>query len=202
MFKLSHPLCNAEPGQEGAGGAPQNNAASTVSPAAGAPAGGAVDVQAQIKAAVAKRDAEFAEQLKAATGHSDLKSLTDEQLKQQGKLQELAENKAAEADKYKSKFEQTQIANALLSAATDAVNPAIVSSLLAGKAAVDEQGNVSIDGKTVAEAVKQLLADNPYLAKAQGGTGSGAPQNLKTAMQDKSALSALERLKAARQQSK
>jgi hypothetical protein len=157
---------NANPDNAGAG-ANKNTPATPVAQT--------VDVQAQINAALEKQKAEFAEQLKAATGHSDLKSLTDEQLKQQGKLQELADAKAAEAAGYKSKFEQTQIANALLSAATEAVNPAIVSSLLAGKAVVDDKGNVTVGGKPVADAVKALLTENPFLAKAQGSTGSGAP---------------------------
>ncbi len=185
---------NANPDNAGADGA--NNPTSTVTPAAGVPA---ADVQAQINQALVAQQAEFAKQLKEATGHGDIKSLTDAQLQAQGKLQELADNKTKEAAGYKSKFEQTQIANALLSAAADAVNPAIVSSLLAGKAVVDDNGNVTIDGKTTAEAVKQLLAENPFLAKAQGGTGSGAPQQTRSAQQDKSALSPVQRLTAARQ---
>jgi hypothetical protein len=102
--------------------------------------------------------------------------LTDAQLKAQGKLQELADSKAQEAATYKQQFQQLNISNALLAASAEAVDPAIISALLAGKAQCDEQGGVTIDGKPVSEAVKALLTDKPFLAKAQGGTGSGAPQ--------------------------
>lgn len=144
-----------------------------------------VDVQSQINQALQAQQAEFAEQLKAATGHSDIKALTDEQLKHQGKLQELVDSKTAEANGYRAKFEQTQIANALLYASQDAVDSVVISELLAGKAVVDEKGTVTIGGKTASEAVKQLLSDKPFLAKAQGGPGSGTPSQVTTANGEK-----------------
>ncbi|WP_446807964.1 hypothetical protein ACH50O_11655 [Methylomonas sp. 2BW1-5-20] len=175
MFKVRHVLRNDDAGQSG-GGAP-NNAPTTASQSgAGAPAP-VVDVQAQINAALAQQQADFAAQLEKATGHKDIKSLTDAQLQAQGKLQELADAKAAEANTYKTKFEGAAISNALLAASAEAVDPATVKDLLAGKAKVDDAGNVTIDGKSVADAVKALLEAKPFLAKAQGGTGSGAPQN-------------------------
>lgn len=163
---------NVNPENAGAGGT--NNPTSTITPAAGVPA---ADVQTQINQALSKQQEQFNAQFKEATGHNDLKAFTEAQLKQQGKLQELADTNKAEAQTYKVKFEQAAVSNALLAAATDAVAPAIVKDLLAGRALVDDNGTVTIDGKPVAEAVKQLLVDNPFLAKAQGGTGSGAPQN-------------------------
>jgi hypothetical protein len=36
---------------------------------------------------------------------------------------------------------------------------------------------VTIDGRPVQTAVNDLLKAKPFLAKAEGGTGSGAPQN-------------------------
>lgn len=173
MFKLKHLLREGEPGQSGDVGAQTTQ---TQAPA--------VDVQAQIAAALAKQQADFAEQLKAATGHSDLKALADDNLKKQGKLQELADAKAAEAQSYKAKYETTLIDSALLAASLDAVDPATVKDLLAAKAKVDEAGNVAIDGQPVADAVKKLLTDKPFLAKAQGGTGSGAPQNTTAAQKN------------------
>ena len=146
----------------------------TDTPAAGVPA--AVDVQTQINQALIAERAEFAKQLEQATGHKDLQSLTEAQLKSQGKLQELADSHAASSATYKAKFEQSAISTALLSASIDAIDPGTVSALLSGKASVDDNGVVTIDGKPVADAVKQLLTDKPFLAKAQGGTGSGAPQ--------------------------
>lgn len=159
-----------------------------------------VDVQTQINQALASQQAEFSRQLKEATGHDDIKSLTDAQLLAQGKLQELADNKAKESEAYKNKYEATKIENALLSAAAEAIDPALVTELLAGKAVVDADGAVSIGGKSPAEAIKQLFIDKPYLAKAQGVTGSGAPQASSQAPKDDSQLSAIDRLTAARQQ--
>lgn len=150
-----------------------NNPTATTVPAAGAPA--AVDVQAQINQALAKQQEQFNAQFKEATGHGDLKAFTEAQLKQQGKLQELADANKTEAQTYKTKFEQAAIGNALLAAASEALDPVIIKDLLTGKAVVDDKDNVTIDGKPAAEAVKALLAEHPYLAKAQGDTGSGAP---------------------------
>lgn len=136
-----------------------------------------VDVQAQINQALAKQQEQFNTQFKEATGHSDLKAFTEAQLKQQGKLQELADTNKAEAQTYKTKFEQAAVSNALLAAATEAVDPVVVKDLLSSKAVVDNDGNVTIDGRPISDAVKALLTDKPFLAKAQGDTGSGAPQN-------------------------
>jgi len=168
MFRVKHRFCNADP-------APTGGATPPAAPAA--PATPVIDVQTQINQALAAQQAEFATQLEKATGHKDIAGLTEAQLKAQGKLQELADSKAAEASNYKSKFEQAAIGNALLSASVDAVDAATVKDLLAGKAAVDDNGVVTIDGKPVADAVVQLLKDKPFLAKAQGEPGSGAPQN-------------------------
>ena len=163
---------NASTENAGAGGA--NPPSSTTSSVVGVQA---ADVQAQINQALTAQKAEFANQLKAATGHDDIKSLTDAQLKEQGKLQELADNKTKEAESYKQQFQSVNIANAILGASIDAIDPATVSALLTGKAVCDDNGNVTIDGKPVADAVKALLAEKPFLAKPQGDTGSGAPQN-------------------------
>ena len=173
MFKLKSSLREGEPGQSGDGGAPTQQ-----------PQTPPVNLQAQIDAAVnaalAKQQSDFAAQLEQATGHKDIKSLTEANLKAQGKLQELAEAKAAEAQTFKAKYEQLAISNALLTAANEAVDPVTVVDLLSSKAKVDDAGNVTIDGKPAAEAVKGLLEAKPFLAKAQGGTGSGAPANVGT----------------------
>ena len=189
MFKLKSSLREGEPGQSGDGGAPTQQ-----------PNTPPVNLQAQIDAAVnaalAKQQADFAAQLEQATGHKDIKALTEANLKAQGKLQELADAKAAEAQSFKVKYEQLAIeeelmrereeeqlaiSNALLTAANEAVDPATVVDLLSSKAKVDDAGNVTIEGKPAAEAVKGLLESKPFLAKAQGGTGSGAPANAGTA---------------------
>lgn len=178
MFKLTHLLREGEPGQSGEGGAPAG-------PATTQTQASAVDVQAQIDAALAKQQADFAAQLEQATGHKDLKTFTEAQLKAQGKLQELADANKAEATTYKGKFETLAISNALLSAAGNAVDPATVVDLLQSKAKVDDAGNVTVDGKSAADAVKALLDAKPFLAKAEGGTGSGAPANAGSGVQTK-----------------
>lgn len=135
----------------------------------------AIDVKAAVQKALSDQQAEFSRQLKEATGHDDIKSLTEANLKAQGKLQELADTNKKEAQSYKQRFEQTQIKAALLAASSQALDPATVSDLLTGKAVCDEHGNVTIEGKPVTEAVAQLLKDKSFLAKPEGGTGSGAP---------------------------
>ncbi|MDO8940898.1 MAG: hypothetical protein Q7U98_17220 [Methylicorpusculum sp.] len=145
------------------------------------PAATPVDVQAQINQALQAQQTEFSRSLKEATGHGDIKALTEARLKEQGRLQELADAKAQEAQSYKTRFEQAHVNAALLAASADAVDPALIKDLLAGKALCDDDGNVTIDGKPAAEAVKDLLVNKPFLAKAQGGTGSGAPQQTQAA---------------------
>lgn len=135
-----------------------------------------VDVQAEINKALTAQQKAFQEQLKATTGFDSLDAFKENKLKADGKLQELAEANAAKAQSYQAKFQQSAINNALLSASGEAVDPTLVSQLLAGRCQCDDDGNVTIDGKPVADAVKSLLADKPFLAKAQGGTGSGSPQ--------------------------
>jgi hypothetical protein len=152
---------------------PANPAPAIPAPANPAPA---VDVQAEVQKALAAERAAFQKQLKEATGHDSFEALQQAQLKEQGKLQELADANAKKAQTFQAKFEQTQIKAALLAASTQALDPATVSDLLTGNAVCDEHGNVTIDGKPVAESVAQLLKDKPFLAKPEGGTGSGAPQ--------------------------
>ena len=139
------------------------------------------DLQAQINLALTKQQQEFSEQLKAVTGHGDIKALHEHNLLEQGKLKELAETRGAEAQTYKSKWESANIGNAILSAAIEAVDPAVVKDLLAGRAKCDENGTVTIDGKSVAEAVNKFLEEKPFLAKAKGGSGSGAPNSTQAA---------------------
>lgn len=137
----------------------------------------AADVQAEINKALAAQQAQFQTQLKELTGHDSLKAFHEAQLSEQGKLKELADAKTQEAHDYKTRFEQSQIKAALLSAASGAVDPDTVHSLLASGAAVDEAGNVTINGKPASEAVSALLEAKPFLAKPQGGSGSGAPHH-------------------------
>lgn len=132
------------------------------------PAGNGADIQPQSQTELNPQQANFLTELERETGHKDVKSLITAH-------QNALSQAQAQADGYRAKFEKLQIDSAILSETADAVSPAIVKDLLAGKASCDENGNVTVDGKPVAEAVKQLLDANPFLAKAQGGTGSGAP---------------------------
>jgi hypothetical protein len=192
MFKRKFALRNAAGNDGGASG-------STQTPLAQAAA--TVDVQAEVQKALAAERAAFQKQLKEATGHESFETLQQAQLKEQGKLQELADANAKKAQTFQTKFEQTEIKAALLSASSQALDPSTVSDLLTGKAVCDEHGNVTIDGKPVVDAVAQLLKDKPFLAKPEGGTGSGAPQQTqKPAKTEEAApLSPQQRLIAARQ---
>jgi hypothetical protein len=196
MFKRKFVLRNAAGNDGGASGSTQTPQTQT--------AASTVDVQAEVQKALAAERAAFQKQLKDATGHDSLDALKESQLKEQGKLQELAEAKTKESEGWRTRFEQTQIKAALLAASTQALDPVTVSDLLTGKAKCDEHGNVTIDGKPVADAVAQLLKDKPFLAKPEGGTGSGAPQQTqKPAKTEEAApLSPQQRLIAARQAGK
>lgn len=181
MYKLKSLLLAEEPGQSGDGSTTTNPP--SASSAFGAPG---ADVQAQIdagiQAAVAKHQVDFSAEFEKATGHKDLKAFNEARLKQEGKLQELADSKAAEATTYKGRYESLAISNELLRAASEAVDPSTVVELLQGKAVVDDAGKVTVDGKPVADAVKALLEAKPFLARAQGGPGSGAPANADAAV--------------------
>jgi len=160
----------------------------------------AVDVDAAVSAALAKQQAEFKNQLKAATGHEDFDALAKAKLQADGDYQALAEKSVAEAQSWKGKYQQTAINNALLAAATDALDANIVVQLLGGQCVCDEaSGAVTIGGKPVAEAVKQLFVDKPFLAKPAGGQGSGAGATVVVkASGEDGDKTPLDRLKAAR----
>lgn len=128
----------------------------------------ATDIQAQIDTALAKQQADFAAQLEQATGFRDFETLNEANLKDQGKFESLATS-------YKEKYEHAQIDFAIMAAASEAVSPAFLKDYLAPRAVCDDNGNVTIDGRPVAEAVSNLLTEHPFLAKPQGGPGSGAP---------------------------
>ena len=157
-----------------------------------------VDVAAEVANALSQQQAQFKSQLKELTGFDDLNALSDARLQEQGKLQELAANKAKEAQHFKAQFEQATIRSALLSAASAAVDSDTVISLLSGAAVCDEQGTVTVAGKPVAEAVKQLFLAKPFLAKPQGASGSGAPSNPTATPAGADSLTPLQRLVAAR----
>jgi ribonuclease D len=201
MFYRKHILRNAAGDAPDAGGATPANPSPNPKPA-DAPNPAPVDVQAQIREALAAQEARFTEELKKTTGFSSFKEFNENRMKEQGKLQELADAREKEAKGWQTKFEQSQIRNALLSASAAAVDPTVITELLSSRAVCNADGQVSIAGKTVEEAVKQLLEDKPFLAKPQGGTGSGAPQQSTPAKTESKAdsanLSPLQRLAASR----
>jgi hypothetical protein len=139
-----------------------------------------VDVQAAIAQALAQKEAEHKAALKKATGFESFDELEQHRLKEQGKLQELADTHAAQANHFKSQFHSTLVKNSLLQASTDAIDSDVVHALLVDKAKVDDNGVVTIDGKPVKDAVAALLKDKPALAKATGSTGSGTPHSQST----------------------
>jgi|APLak6261659701_1056019.scaffolds.fasta_scaffold00478_3 hypothetical protein len=166
-------------------------------PPATTPPPDTVDVNAEI----AKAQAQWQKDLEAATGHKSLDALKEQQLKDKGDLQALLDSKSQEADGYKNKFQSTLVHTALLSASADALDSEVIHDLLANKAAVDSDGNVTVDGKPVKEAVANLLKAKPFLAKASGNTGSGTQQTGITSPPSNTAnLSPVERMNLARSQ--
>ena len=135
------------------------------------------DNSADINSAISTERKKF----KDVTGFDSLEAFNENRLKEQGKLQELIDVKSKAAEQYKAKFENSQIKTALLSASADAIDQSDIIGLLAGNAVCDENGNVTINGKSAADAIKQLLTDKPHLARPQGSTGSGAPAKTTTA---------------------
>jgi hypothetical protein len=134
----------------------------------------APDIQAEIAKALQKQSNEFAERFKQATGHATFDEFQTEQAKAKGESAKLLDQRTVELAQAKAETERLTVSQALIMAATHAVDPDVVQALLGNKAKV-ENGVVTIGGKAVAEAVAELLAQKPYLAKA-GPAGSGAPQ--------------------------
>jgi len=110
---------------------------------------------------------DYATQFEQETGYKDIHVMNEAQQKIQGDLQK-------RGDDYKNKFEQAQINSAILAGSSEAISADLIHEILGNKAKCDD-GNVSINGTTVAEAVSSLLNEYPFLAKAQGDAGSGAP---------------------------
>lgn len=170
----------AEAGGGGAGGSANPGAGNDGKTDAGAGNGdqppAAVDVQAEIQKALAEAGAKFAADFKAATGHDSLAAFQESEAKRKGEEGKLLEQRNAELAQARAELAQAKISAAILGAATDAVDPQTVLALLSGKAKF-EGGAVTIDGKPPAEAIKALLADKPFLAKA-AGAGSGTPASV------------------------
>jgi hypothetical protein len=155
-----------EPGADGKTGAGAGNG--------GQPGAAAADVQGEVQKALAAQAAQFNQQLKAITGHESVDALKQAEAMRKGEEAKLLAERAAENAALREQLARERVNAALLSAASDSVDPALVAALLAGQGTVAEGGAVSIGGKPVAEAVKALLAEKPYLARA-GKPGGGAP---------------------------
>jgi hypothetical protein len=136
--------------------------------------GQSVDIQAEIQKALAAQQIEFQKQFKAATGHDSLADFQTSEAKRKGESDKLLDKRNAELAQVRAELAQAHIQTAILTAATDAVDPTIVHALLSCRAKY-ENGAVTVDGKSPMEAVKALLAEKPFLAKA-GPSGSGSPQ--------------------------
>lgn len=118
-------------------------------------------------------------------GYEDWDDMQTKILEQQGKTQEYIDKLKEEytkkllesqkqAEEFRRKYEETVIKNALLTVANGrSVDPELVYELLS-KRAVLSDGKVLIDGKSVEEAVEELLQKKPHLAKpAPPGSGAG-----------------------------
>jgi hypothetical protein len=167
LLFLCYPILMAD--EPGAGGGAAEPAKTDPKPLTQA------DIDKAVQAAVAAHSQQFTEQFKTATGFESLDKFQEHQAKQRGETDKLLEQRNADLAQVRNELAQANISSAILGAAADAVDPATVLALLSGKAKF-ENGAVTIDGKPPAEAVKALLAEKPFLAKA-GPAGSGSPQS-------------------------
>ena len=126
------------------------------------------DIKDKINAALTDDKADFFTQFEQATGYSSFEEMQAAKQAEQDRLLGLIDEKTNEAIGYKQRFERVSVANAILTHATDAIEPSIIVSMLAGKAHCDDDGYVTIGGKPVADAVKTLLAEKPFLVNPAG----------------------------------
>jgi hypothetical protein len=134
------------------------------------------DVDKAVQTALAARDADFAAKLKAATGAESLDALAEAKAKAAGETDRLLAERTAELAAERQRNADMRIRAALSDAAITgkAVDPATVVALLAAQGKVEGDA-VTIGGKPVAEAVKALLTEKPFLMQA-GQSGGGTPQ--------------------------
>lgn len=118
---------------------------------------------------------EFTGKLHKVTGGKSLEAWEKDRLEKQGEYQKLAEQYSTEAAQLRQQLQQTIARAEILRAATDAIDPEVVHTLLREKVTVTEDGQVKVEGKPVNLAIKALLTEKPYLARPAGGSGSGAP---------------------------
>jgi len=118
---------------------------------------------------------EFTGKLHKVTGGKSLEAWEKDRLEKQGEYQKLAEQYSTEAAQLRQQLQQTIARAEILRAATEALEPEVVYVLLKEKVVVSDDGQVKVDGKPVAAAVKALLTEKQYLARPAGGSGSGAP---------------------------
>jgi hypothetical protein len=137
----------------------------------------APDIQAEIQKALDEQRQGFERELEEATGHRSLSGFLTAHRQATEETRQRLEASSGEATKYRTLYEQQAIKAAVLGACGEAINPAMVFDLLAAKAAVSEEGAVTVDGKSAQEAVSEFLDQHPYLAKPRGCPGSGTPQS-------------------------
>lgn len=96
-------------------------------------------------------------------------------MEERGEFKRLAEEARAAQTTWQQKYQHEVARNAILSelANSNALYPDDLSVIMQGKAKVDDNGAVLIDGKPVKAYVTQFLADRPALVKATGSGGSG-----------------------------
>jgi hypothetical protein len=135
----------------------------------------ALDVQAKIQKALAEQQEAFERQLEEATGHRSLSDFLETQRQADEETRQRLDALSGEAAKFRTLYEQNAIKAAVLGASGEAINPEMVFNLLGGKAAVSEDGTVTVNGKPAHDAVSELLEQHPYLAKPRGSAGSGTP---------------------------
>ena len=134
------------------------------------------DIDAAVQRALGEHNRKTAEDFKAATGHDSLDAFREAQAKAKGEEGKLIDQLKAEKADLESRYSRSLIESQILAAARDAIDPADVVALLSGKASVKD-GTVTIDGKSVADAVAEMAKAKAHLFKPAGSAGGGAPAN-------------------------
>jgi len=134
-------------------------------------------------AALRQAESSFNQKIKEATGLESLdafieaKKLDEEKsLKERGEYQKLADTKIAEAQLWRERYNESLATQSILHSCLEnnVIDSQAVLALVKPNISVSDKGEVSISGKSVDEAIKEMLKSKTYLVKPMR-TGSSSP---------------------------
>ncbi len=143
---------------------------------------------------------EISGRLKKLFGVESIDALEEQHLKRKGEFEELFQKERERAEKWKERFKNTLFRERVLSAASKAgaIDPELIHGLVKERGAqVSDEGEVAVDGRPVDQIIAEILEARPYLKKASGKEGGGAP-----AGDDKAAETEKDRLAAQLEEAK